>query len=154
MRTEEETRVVIRQGDWLTLSAEPVRLFRVTKEKEIAAGSTTVTAVPVLEIMTPGDIKRVLKNKDTSIRSDLRIDPESLEMIAYMYGGEEDRNGNGKLDHEDLNYNGIHDQEDRNGNGKLDHEEDLNGNGKLDHEKDLNGNGIFDQEDRNQEWQA
>ncbi|MFP6601151.1 MAG: hypothetical protein VB862_01355 [Pirellulaceae bacterium] len=108
---QEETRVVIRQGDWLTLSAEPVRLFRVTKEKEIAANSATVTAVPVLEIMTPGDIKRVLENKDTSIRSDLRIDPQSLEMIAYMYGGEEDRNGNGKLDK----------GEDRNKNGKLDH---------------------------------
>jgi sodium/pantothenate symporter len=103
--------VAIRQGDWLTLSAEPVRLFRVTKEKEIAAGSSSVTAVPVLEIMTPGDIKRVRENKDTSIRSDLRIDPESLEMIAYMYGGEEDRNGNGKLDK----------GEDRNKNGKLDH---------------------------------
>ena len=108
---QEETRVVIRQGDWLTVPAEPLRLFRVTKEKMIAAGSSSVTAVPVLEIMTPGDIKRVLKNKDTSIRSDLRIDPDSLEMIAYMYGGEEDRNGNGKLDK----------GEDRNKNGKLDH---------------------------------
>ena len=108
---QEETRVVIRQGDWLTVPAEPLRLFRVTKEKMIAAGSSSVTEVPVLEIMTPGDIKRVLENKDTSIRSDLRIDPESLEMIAYMYGGEEDRNGNGKLDK----------GEDRNKNGKLDH---------------------------------
>ncbi|MFP6575235.1 MAG: hypothetical protein VB912_08795 [Pirellulaceae bacterium] len=108
---QEETRVVIRQGDWLTVPAEPLRLFRVTKEKMIAAGSSSVTEVPVLEIMTPGDIKRVLENKDTSIRSDLRIDPQSLEMIAYMYGGEEDRNGNGKLDK----------GEDRNKNGKLDH---------------------------------
>ena len=103
--------VVVRQGDWLTLSAEPLRLFRVTKEKEIAAGSTSVAAVPVLEIMTPGDIKRVLENKDTSIRSDLRIDLQSLQMTAYMFGGEEDRNGNGKLD----------EGEDRNKNGKLDH---------------------------------
>ncbi len=142
-------RVVIRQGDWLTLSADPVRLFRVTKEKVITADGASVAKVPVLEIMTPNDIQRVLNDEKISVRSDLRIDSESLRMTAYVFGGEEDRNGNGKLDHEDLNYNGIHDQEDLNGNGKLDHEEDLNGNGELDHEKDLNGNGIFDQEDRN-----
>jgi Na+/pantothenate symporter len=132
---QEETRVAIRQGDWLTVPAEPLRLFRVTKEKMIAAGSSSVTEVPVLEIMTPGDIKRVLENKDTSIRSDLRIDPESLEMIAYMYGGEEDRNGNGKLDYgEDKNKNGqLDDGEDQNNNGQLDGAEDRNKNGKLDH---------------------
>lgn len=103
--------VAIRQGDWLTLPTEPLRLFRVTKEKQIGPGRSSVSDVEVLEIMTPGDIKRVLASKDTSIRSDLRIDPESLTMTAYMFGGEEDRNGNGKLD----------EGEDRNNNGKLDH---------------------------------
>ena len=104
-------RIVIRQGDWLTISADPVRLFRVTKEKEITADGTSVAEVPVLEIMTPSDRERVLGDEKISVRSDLRIDSESLQMTAYVFGGEEDRNGNGKLD----------EGEDRNENGKLDH---------------------------------
>ena len=104
-------RIVIRQGDWLTISADPVRLFRVTKEKEITAEGTSVAEVPVLEIMTPSDRERVLGDEKMSVRSDLRIDSESLQMTAYVFGGEEDRNGNGKLD----------EGEDRNENGKLDH---------------------------------
>ena len=101
----------IRQGDWLTLETDPIRLFRVTKETRIAAGASSVSDVPVLEIMTPGDISRVLSADETSLRKDLQIDPESLAMTAYMFGGEEDRNKNGKLD----------EGEDRNKNGKLDH---------------------------------
>jgi len=109
--TEGDSNVVIRQGDWLTISAESTRLFRVTKEKEIPASSASVAEVPVLEIMTPRDIQRVLSDETASIRADLKIDVASLAMTAYMFGGEEDRNGNGKLDP----------GEDRNQNGKLDH---------------------------------
>jgi len=103
--------LAIRQGDWLTLSAAPVRVFRVTKEKVISAGNTSVAKVPVLEIMTPSDRSRVLGDQKISVRSDLKIDAESLQMTAYVFGGEEDRNGNGVLDK----------GEDRNENGKLDH---------------------------------
>ena len=87
------------------------------------------------EILTPGDIDRVLADEDTSIRSELRVDPLSVtgdKRTAYVFGGEEDRNGNGKLD-----------TEDRNGNGELDEGEDLNGNKQLDTE-DRNGNGELD----------
>ena len=103
--------LAIRQGDWLTLPGESPRLFRVTGESNIPAGSSSASGVSVLEIMTPGDIDRVLGHEDTVIRSDLQVDLESLEMTAYVFGGEEDRNGNGQLD----------EGEDRNKNGKLDH---------------------------------
>jgi len=103
--------LAIRQGDWLTLPGESPRLFRVTSESNIPAGSSSASGVSVLEIMTPGDIDRVLGHEDTVIRSDLQVDLESLEMTAYVFGGEEDRNGNGQLD----------EGEDRNKNGKLDH---------------------------------
>ena len=103
--------LAIRQGDWLTLPGESPRLFRVTGESNIPAGSSSASGVSVLEIMTPGDINRVLGHEDTVIRSDLQVDLESLEMTAYVFGGEEDRNGNGQLD----------EGEDRNKNGKLDH---------------------------------
>ena len=57
----------------------------------------------------------------------------------------EDVNGNGRLDTEDLNRNGILDgPEDINGNGILDPSEDLNGNGMLDPGEDTNGNGRLD----------
>ena len=103
--------LAIRQGDWLTLPGESPRLFRVTGESNIPVGSSSASDVSVLEIMTPGDINRVLGHEDTVIRSDLQVDLESLEMTAYIFGGEEDRNGNGQLD----------EGEDRNKNGKLDH---------------------------------
>ena len=57
----------------------------------------------------------------------------------------EDVNGNGRLDTEDLNRNGILDgPEDINGNGILDPSEDVNGNGVLDAGEDTNGNGRLD----------
>ena len=57
----------------------------------------------------------------------------------------EDVNGNGRLDTEDLNRNGILDgPEDINGNGILDLSEDVNGNGVLDAGEDTNGNGRLD----------
>jgi hypothetical protein len=57
----------------------------------------------------------------------------------------EDVNGNGRLDTEDLNRNGLLDgPEDVNGNGILDLSEDLNGNGMLDTGEDTNGNGRLD----------
>ena len=57
----------------------------------------------------------------------------------------EDVNGNGRLDTEDLNRNGLLDgPEDINGNGILDLSEDANGNGMLDVGEDVNGNGILD----------
>lgn len=57
----------------------------------------------------------------------------------------EDVNGNGRLDTEDLNRNGILDgPEDINGNGILDLSEDVNGNGVLDAGEDRNGNGLLD----------
>jgi hypothetical protein len=57
----------------------------------------------------------------------------------------EDVNGNGRLDTEDLNRNGILDgPEDINGNGILDLSEDANGNGMLDTGEDNNGNGLLD----------
>ncbi|MEE2684749.1 MAG: hypothetical protein VYB09_00445 [Planctomycetota bacterium] len=127
--------LAIRQGDWLTVPGESPRLFRVTSENEIQAGSSSASNVAVLEIMTRGDIDRVLGHEDTVIRSDLQVDLESLDMTAYVFGGEEDRNGNEKLDEtEDLNGNGQLDEgEDLNENGKLDEAEDRNENGKLDH---------------------
>ena len=57
----------------------------------------------------------------------------------------EDVNGNGRLDTEDLNRNGLLDgPEDINGNGILDLTEDINGNGALDAGEDANGNGQLD----------
>ena len=57
----------------------------------------------------------------------------------------EDVNGNGRLDTEDLNRNGLLDgPEDINGNGILDLSEDANGNGVLDAGEDTNGNGRLD----------
>ena len=57
----------------------------------------------------------------------------------------EDVNGNGRLDTEDLNRNGLLDgPEDVNGNGILDLSEDVNGNGVLDAGEDTNGNGRLD----------
>ena len=131
-----EENIVIRQGDWLKLSKDTPdgktkdRLFRVTGEKAIVSGKSSVSDVGVLEIMTEGEIKRIFSRKDIDIRSDLQIDPQSLDMTAYVFGGEEDRNGNGKLD----------EGEDRNNNGQLDHpREGMYVTGPGPDEREMNG---------------
>ncbi|PIE57443.1 MAG: hypothetical protein CSA33_08135 [Desulfobulbus propionicus] len=56
-----------------------------------------------------------------------------------------DLNGDGRVLHEDNNFNGLLDTEDTNGNGLLDPGEDLNDNGQLDTE-DEDGDGVLDVE--------
>jgi hypothetical protein len=60
----------------------------------------------------------------------------------------EDLNGNGILDFEDVNLDGVFDtSEDLNFDGILSINEDLNGNGVLDNGEDLNGNSVLDTDD-------
>jgi len=80
---------------------------------------------------------------DQNIGDGVFLTANSSVLNAGQLG--EDVNGNGRLDTEDLNRNGLLDgPEDINGNGILDLSEDANGNGMLDAGEDLNGNGILD----------
>ena len=127
--------LAIQQGDWLRLedkSSDGPRVFRVTRTTVIASGTNQASEVPILEIMAPLDKTRVLENPANRFRDDLRIIPDSLRLQSYVYGGEEDRNGNGQLD----------DGEDRNQNGKLDHPRKglyVTGPGPSAKPKDVNG---------------
>ncbi len=80
---------------------------------------------------------------DRNIGDGVFIAANSSVLNAGQLG--EDVNGNGRLDTEDLNRNGLLDgPEDINGNGILDLSEDANGNGMLDAGEDTNGNGRLD----------
>ena len=80
---------------------------------------------------------------DRNIGDGVFIAANSSILNAGQLG--EDVNGNGRLDTEDLNRNGVLDgPEDVNGNGILDLSEDANGNGTLDTGEDTNGNGRLD----------
>jgi hypothetical protein len=82
-------------------------------------------------------------NVDRNIGDGVFLAANSSVLNAGQLG--EDVNGNGRLDTEDLNRNGVLDgPEDINGNGVLDLSEDANGNGMLDTEEDTNGNGRLD----------
>jgi prepilin-type N-terminal cleavage/methylation domain-containing protein len=102
-----------------------------------------VTVLLILMVMTVTAIDFTFKSE--RVRSATRQVQSALEGardraiaandrrgLRFLVEPGEDRNGNGVLDTEDLN-----------GNGVLDPGEDLNGNGVLDTE-DLNGNGILD----------
>jgi Na+/pantothenate symporter len=127
--------LAVQQGDWLRLGSEsegPPRLFRVTRTTIIPAGKTSAAEVPVLEIVSRGDVDRVIANPETQFRDDLQVDLTSLQLQPYVYGGEEDRNGNGQLDA----------SEDINQNGKLDHPRKglyVTGPGPSAKPKDVNG---------------
>ncbi len=84
----------VKQGDWLTLpgrEAGTIRLFRVTKLSVITSGRKSVEKVPILEIITPGDIQRVLKNSPDDIRQDVTL--SDLDTKRYAYGAEPGRKG-------------------------------------------------------------
>ncbi len=84
----------ITSGTWITLpnaGSERPRLFRVISTTVIAAGQTSVPNAPVLEIMTPDDIDRVLKSSSAAVNKELTLTEAAT--VPYKYGSDPDDKG-------------------------------------------------------------
>jgi len=67
------------------------RVYRVLKTVVIPAGRTGVSDVPVLELKTPADIRRVLENDRAAVAFGVRI--ADFRVQPYAYGAEPGRKG-------------------------------------------------------------